>query len=146
MAKPKAPPVVETLERVDLDEDFSDVDGDLSNQFALKDPSPDRKYVWVHNDPQSIGLYKGDVRHYEVVYGQHDTARSVADAGIKDGEAVTMMDHVLMSCDRARADKRERFERLTNSNERKKLFRNAQGDTRLHRDDNGRWSRQEARG
>lgn len=140
MAKPKAAPATEVLERIDPDEDFSDVDGDLSNEFSLKDPDPNKHYVFVHDDRDSIGTYKSNVLKYEVVYAQNDDVRPLADGGYADGEAVRARDHILMSCDRARFEKRGRFERQQNSKERKKLFNRALGDAVMRRGDDGRWA------
>lgn len=141
----KASPVttVETLERIDPEgEDFSDVDGDYTHQFTLKDEDPTRQYVWVHDNPGDIGKYKGSLLKYAPVYAEADAVRPVADPGHEDGQVVRMMDHVLMSCDRALWEKRKRYESLTNQRERNQVFRkNSRGEVALRRDDKGRWSR-----
>ena len=106
---------VETLERIDLNEDFSDVDGDLTYEFALKpgEEDSDRHMVWIHNDPETIREYRDHVLHYEPVAG-------------KGGEVLTRRDHVLYSCDEAKFRKRERFKKVQDIKTRAQLSRAAQ--------------------
>lgn len=118
-AKPKAP--AEVLERIDPDEDFSDVDGDLNNEFMLSESqqNSDRHRVWVHNNVDTIREYRDGVLHYAPV---HDA----------EGVVVTRRDHVLMDCDQALFLKRDRFERLKNLKERATLSREAQKALRVY--------------
>lgn len=140
MAKPKAAPATQVLERIDPDEDFSDVDGDLGNEFALTGADPDKHYVFVHNDRDSIGTYKSHVLRYEPVYAQDDSVRPLADAGLEEGQTITVRDHVLMACPRALFEKRQRFERKRNAAERAGLFGQAMRDAVMRRGADGRWA------
>ena len=114
MPRPKKP-AVETLERIDLNEDFSDVDGDLTFEFALRDDEDDsdKHFVWVHNDPSSIDEYRHHVLKYEPI-------------ATKGGVTATRRDHVLMACDKGRFLKRERFKKVKDLKERAALSRAAQ--------------------
>lgn len=141
MAKQKAAPATEVLERIDPeeDEDFSDVDGDLNNEFALSNQDPDKHYVWVHNDRESIGQYKSDVLHYDLVHATEGGAQARS-GGFGEGELVTARDHVLMACSKARFDKKQRFDRTKNVTERKALLQRNRRDVRMERGDDGRWA------
>jgi hypothetical protein len=126
MPRAKAPaPKTETVERIDPDEDFSDVDGDLRAEFALSDEAPDRHYVWVHNKPETVGEYKGNLLGYKVEHAEADGVHPTMLYETQPGEAITRRDHVLMSCDRARFEKRERFERMKNKEMRTAFIRKA---------------------
>ena len=117
----------QVIERFDPDEDFSDVDGDLTNEFALDEDSqdPGRHYVWVRNDVESIGDYKGHVLKYKLEHYTKDGVVPRMRAEAKDDEMITRRDHVLMSCDRALFEKRERFERRKNDALRDGFMRKA---------------------
>jgi hypothetical protein len=113
MARAKKP-AIEVLDRIDLHEDFSDVDGDLTNEFALRpdEADSDKHFVWVHNDPEAVREYRDHVLHYEPV-----TVK---------GEIPTRRDHVLMACDEGRWRKRQRYEKVRDLKERAALTREAQ--------------------
>ena len=104
----------EVLNRIDLNEDFSDVDGDLTNEFALTDAEgdEDKHFVWVHNDPEAIREYRDHVLKYEPV--------------TVNGAVPTRRDHVLYACDRARFEKRQRYEKVRDLKERALLTKAAQ--------------------
>lgn len=108
-------PAVETLDRIDLNEDFSDVDGDLTYEFALRsgEEDSDRHVVWVHNDPDSIRDYRDHVLRYEPV---------------TDAKGVVMQrrDHVLMGCDKGKFMKRERFKKVQDIKARMAMSRELQ--------------------
>jgi hypothetical protein len=101
---------VSSLNRVDPDEDFSDVDGDPRNDFALTNEEDDRNYVWVRNNPDDIGEYKGGIVPYRIEYGADDGVMPRMAAEQPKGEAITKRGHVLMSCDKALWQKRNRYQ------------------------------------
>lgn len=116
---------VETLDRVDPDEDFSDVDGDPKNEFALNPDSedPTRHYHWAHNSPEDIGAYKGGVLGYRVENYADGGVRPQMCADVAVGEAITKRDHVLVSCDKALWEKRQRFERKQQADLNDRMFK-----------------------
>lgn len=120
----------EALERFDPseEEDFSDVDGDVNNEFTLAPESvdPDRHDVWVHNDPDTIRQYREGVLKYEPVHIGAAGQRCARADGEQEGEILTRRDHILMSCDEGRFRKRERFERFQNAKDRKAMGMKAQ--------------------
>ncbi len=148
MPRKASSPAVETLPRFDPDdEDFSDVDGDLNNEFQLHDADPDRQYVWVHNDPSSLGEYKGSVLKYQTESIADEGVRHGADPGLVKGEAIMQKDHVLMSCSRALWEKRQRWERLQDRQQRAVFFKKAgRGGTVMRRGDDGRWAGKQVEG
>ena len=143
MPRKSAPPAVEALPRIDPDdEDFSDVDGDLNNEFALHDADSDRHYVWVHNDPTSIGEYRGSVLKYVAESKAEDGVHHGGDPGFVNGESITQKDHVLMSCSKALWEKRLRWERMQDHQQRAVYFKKAADPRRgvMRRGDDGRWT------
>jgi hypothetical protein len=112
----------EVLKRHDLDlnEDFSDVDGDLTNEFQLRgdEKSSERHEVWIHNDPETIREYRDSVLGYE----------PVVDA---TGATMTRRDHVLYSCDQEKFLKKERFNKITYLKDMAKFNKKAQRDLRV---------------
>lgn len=127
MPRKAAAPKIQVSERFDPDEDFSDVDGDLRNEFEL-DPDttdPTRHYVWVRNDPESIGDYKGHILKYKLEHREEGGVMPRMAAETSPGEMIARRDHILMSCDKALFEKRERFERLKNSQMREGFMRKA---------------------
>lgn len=117
------PSQVETLQRIDPDEDFSDVDGDPRTEFALTNEDPDRQYIWAHNDPDDIGRLKGGVLGYKVEYAEDGGVNAKMHAGYTPGEVITKRDHVLMSCDRALWEKKERFEAKKTKEANERMFK-----------------------
>lgn len=144
----KSAPATETLPRFDPDdEDFSDVDGDLNNEFQLVEPDSDRHYVWVHNDPTSLGEYKGSVLKYQTESLAEGGVRHGADPGLVKGETITQKDHVLMSCSRQLWEKRQRWERMQDRQQRALFFKKAgRGGTVMRRGDDGRWTGKQIEG
>lgn len=112
---PRKKQAVETLNRIDLTEDFSDVDGDLTNEFALRpgEDDSDKHFVWVHNDPATLDEYRNHVLRYEP-------------ATDKGGKIPTRRDHVLYQCDKGKFLKRERYKKVRDLKERAQLSRDAQ--------------------
>lgn len=119
---------VKFLSRVDPDEDFSDVDGDLRGEFALDNEQPDRHYHWAHNDPNDIGAYKGGQLGYRVEYYVEDGVMARMHAEHTKGEAITKRDHVLVSCDKAMWQKRNRFEHMQTRQNNARMFKRRQRD------------------
>lgn len=100
---------VRFLTRIDPDEDFSDVDGDPRNEFALDGEESDRHYHYASQD--DIAEYKGGVVPYRVEYAGKDGVRVMQGVGdIKDGEPIVKKGLILVSCDKAKWQKRNRFE------------------------------------
>lgn len=121
MGRPKASAKTETLERFDPKEDFSDVDGDLNNEFALteEEHNSDRRALWVHNNADAIREYRTGVLKYQPV---HDA----------EGNIITRRDHILMDCDRALFNKRDRYERLENLKQRALMSKQGQKDLKVY--------------
>src|SRR4051812_41230555 len=124
---PRKPTTV-TIPRVDPDEDFSDVDGDYRTEFALDDETqdPTRHYHWAHKSPDDIGQYKGGVLGYRLEHYAKGGVRPLMCADETEGEAITKRDHVLVSCDRALWEKRERFLSKKTKEANERMFKAAQ--------------------
>ena len=137
---PKEKIVVEkVIQRFDPDEDYSDVDADPRNLFALNEDSmdPDRHYHWAHNSPTDIGEYKGGPVGYDIEHYRQDGVRVQMMQEGGEGETVTRKDHVLMSCDRAKWEKRQRFEQRHTQQTNDQMFKRNQrtvvaGDRRTY--------------
>jgi len=102
-------------ERFDPTEDFSDVIGDDLNRFALDNERPDRHYVWPHNSAEDISKFQAHVLNYQLeTYAGDDAKGALRPKGmqglLKQGDVIRVADHVLMSCDRERWEKRQRYE------------------------------------
>lgn len=111
-------------ERIDLNEDFSDVDGDPNAEFALVDgegntlgPEGDSTYcyLWAKNDGDGttgIPAFLAAIPPYEVV--KYDKGVTPAPRGtegfLTPGENIVVRDQVLMRCSRALKEKRRRYE------------------------------------
>lgn len=122
---------VKYLNRVDPDEDFSEVDGDLRGEFALDNEDPQRHYHWAHNNPNDIGQYKGGLLKYRVEYFEDGGVQARMNAGDVKGEAITKRDHVLISCDKAMWQKRNRFEHIETRKTNERMFKRRQSDLDL---------------
>lgn len=122
---------VKYLNRVDPDEDFSDVDGDLRGEFALDNEDPQRHYHWAHNDPNDVGAYKGGLLKYRVEHYHADGVMARMHAEHVEGEAITKRDHVLVSCDKAMWQKRNRFEHMQTRQTNDRMFKRKQRDLDL---------------
>ncbi len=134
-------------ERIDLDEDFSDVSGDPNSGFMLVDaegrvvpPEGDatRHYIFAHNSAdQTSGVtrFKNEKPGYEIVYFEKDGVRPAgAEAFLKEGDQIVVSDHVLMSCDRALHEKRGRYERHKTAIQNHKMAVARQSDVNLDDD------------
>lgn len=134
-------------ERIDLDQDWSDVSGDPGSNFQLVDadgrkipPQGDdeRFYVWAHdsNDPESgTGRYKREIPGYEIVRFRADGVRPIGStADLVEGEPIKVMDHILMSCDRALHDKRDAYLRHKDAIRRRQVDKMREGDVVLSPD------------
>ena len=126
---------VKFLSRVDPDEDFSDVDGDLRNEFALENEDPTRHYHWAHNNPNDIGQYKGGILKYRVEYTAPGNVEARMRSEFVEGEAITKRDHVLVSCDKAMWQKRNRFEHMQTRKNNERMFKRRQRDLDLRNPD-----------
>jgi hypothetical protein len=140
-AKPKAPKQsdmmrtlgVETLSRIDPDEDFSDVDGDPRNDFALENEDTDRHYVWVRNHPDDIGEYKGGVVGYRVEYAESGGVIPKMASEQVAGDSITKRGHVLMSCDLGQWQKKNRHDLAQTRRTNEMMFKRRMRDLDLRR-------------
>lgn len=123
---------VETLKRIDPDEDFSDVDGDPRNDFALDNEESDRHYAWVRNHPDDIGEYKGGIVGYRLEYFNEGVRPRMA-SELKADEPIQKRGHVLMSCDKALWQKRNRYELAKTHQHNEMMFKRRQRDLDLRR-------------
>lgn len=128
---------IKFLSRFDPDEDFSDVDGDPTNEFALVDEESDRHYHYAHNSPDDIGAYKGGIIPYRVEHATKDGVRPRMSAEIGEGETIQKRDLILMSCDKALWQKRNRFERQTSLRTNERMFKRRMKDTDFSHGDRG---------
>jgi hypothetical protein len=124
---------VSALSRIDPDEDFSDVDGDPSNEFALVNEDPERYSVWVRNHPDDIGEYKGGVVPFRVEYATDGGVGPRMSAEQPKDEAITKRGHVLMTCDKALWQKRNRFQLAKTREVNDLMFKRKQRDLDLRR-------------
>jgi hypothetical protein len=124
------------IPRVDPDEDFSDVDGDIRTEFALDESTmdPTRHYHMAHNSRDDIGQYTGGPLGYVVEHVAAGGVKFKQGYGLVNGEPLTKRDHVLVSCDKAMWEKRQRFEIKKNADMRGKMFRDAQSPIDLRRE------------
>jgi hypothetical protein len=102
------------LEPLPENEDYSDVAGDPGGEFALENKKSDRAYTWAHDSRDSISeLQRGAVPYGIEHYEGDDVEDALRPRGAKGfmqkGDRITVRDHVLMSCDRARLEKRKRY-------------------------------------
>jgi hypothetical protein len=124
---------VGALNRIDPDEDFSDVDGDPRNDFALVNEDPDRNYTWVRNHPDDIGEYKGGIVGHRIEYRAKDGVDLRMSGEQSADEAIQKRGHVLMSCDRALWQKRNRYQLNETRKHNEMMFKRRQRDLDLRR-------------
>ena len=122
---------VETLTRIDPDEDFSDVDGDPRNDFALINEDPDREYIWVRNHPDDVGEYKGGIVPHRIEYATKDGVGVRMASEQPVDEALQKRGHVLMSCDKALWQKRNRYQLSETRKTNERMFKRRQRDLHL---------------
>ena len=122
---------VNALSRIDPDEDFSDVDGDPRNDFALINEDPDREYCWVRNHPDDIGEYKGGIVPYRIEHAVKDGVTPKMAAEQPLDEMITKRGHVLMSCDKALWQKRNRYALAQTKRTNDMMFKRRQRDLHL---------------
>lgn len=134
------------LERIDPDEDFSDVDGDPKHEFALTNEATDRHYVWAHNSRDGIGDYKGGIVPYRIEHSDDEGVQARMAAEQVKGEMITKRDHVLMSCDLELWQKRNRYERVQTLRTNESMFKRRQRTTDLRDRDSVRAERESLRG
>jgi hypothetical protein len=118
------------LDRIDPDEDFSDVDGDPSNEFALDNEESDRHYHWAHRSDDDIGKYLGGSVPYRVErHGDAVSARMRAEFKEGDkGEPIVKRDLVLVSCDKGLWQKQNRSRYVAQQKLNAQMFRRRQRD------------------
>ena len=124
---------VKTLSRIDPDEDFSEVDGDPSSNFALDGEASDRHYVWVRNHPDDIGEYKGGLLKYQVEHWEDGGVAPRMSADGTKGEIIQKQGHILMSCDLALWQKKNRLDFKKTSETNAQMFKRKQRDLDLRR-------------
>lgn len=136
-----APKVVE---RIDLDEDFSDVSGDPGNEFTLCDgdgktipPEGDDTYHYIFadkNDSQfGPSFFKRQVPGYEVVYAEKG-GLTIRGLEFKEGETIESRDQVLLRCNRAKWEKLQRYQVHKHEIENRKMQKRAVGTVDMGRD------------
>lgn len=138
VAKPKQSDIqrtlgVETLKRIDPEEDFSDVDGDPRTNYALENEEGDRHYAWVRNQPDDVGEYKGGIVGYRVEYYEDGGVQPRMASELTKGEPIQKQGHVLMSCDKALWQKRNRYELAKTREHNEQMFKRRQKDLDLRR-------------
>lgn len=125
----------QVIERIDLDEDYSDVSGDPGGEFSLDNEDRNRHYVFAHNSPEDISQFKRDVCGYHVEqYLEGGVCPRGARGLIEVGEAITVRDHVLMSCDKAKWEKRQRYLNHKTTIDNERAARARQADVNLQAD------------
>ncbi len=126
---------MEVRPRIDLEEDFSDVSGDPGSEFSLDQEDSGRHYVFVHNDADDIAQFKRDVCGYELERLRADGPCPKGMRGIlTEGEAIVVRDHILMSCDKAKWEKRQRFLNNKTAIANAQMARARQSDVNLDAD------------
>lgn len=111
------PVQAKVVDRIDPSEDFSDVNGSDVAQFKLENERSDRKYVWptdTMEDRQRFQSGQVGVRYKAETYEGDDVPTALRPVGalgmFQKGDTIRIGPHVLMSCDRALWEKRQRFE------------------------------------
>lgn len=150
------PPRTLVRPRFDLDDDFSDVQGDWGIRYVLENKAADRHYVFVHDNPETQQQFMMDPVGWKVeTFAGYERAPVVEDGKpkldenkkvvmrddltkplgvyvrgtlgvVKEGDRITVADHVLMSCDLEKKEKREFYQAHKYEIERRKL-RDADG-------------------
>lgn len=137
------PPERKTISRIDLDEDFSDVSGDPGNEFTLVDangtvigPEGDNAYRYMfadRNDGQfGPSYWKRAIPAFEEVH--FDGSVTIKGMTFGEGERIESRDQVLLRCNRALKEKRERYERNKTAIQNRDMARAAQEDIVLDPD------------
>jgi len=98
------------LMRIDPDEDFSDVDGDPKTDFALSNTDPNRKYHWASQS--DIGNYKSGQLGYKIEHYEEGGVFATLNDEQRLGERIEKKDLILVSCDKAKWQKRNRYEHV----------------------------------
>jgi hypothetical protein len=132
------------IERIDLDEDFSDVSGTPGSEFTLHTadgqiipPEGDAEYhyCFVDKNDREFGLsfMKRNIPGYEVVTAEKGgvTIRGMEFAA---GETIESRDQVLMRCNRAKWEKLQRYQVNKHEIENRKMQRRGEGTVDLDRD------------
>ena len=123
---------VKFLTRIDPDEDFSDVDGDPKNQFSLDNEEGDRHYHYASQ--ADVGEYKAGVVPYRVERATKDGVAPLMGADdFKEGEPIVKKGMILVSCDKEKWQKRNRFEYVKTRKTNERMFRTRQSDVDLRR-------------
>ena len=131
-AKPKVSDAEELfgmpIARIDPDEDFSDVDGDPANEFALENEETARHYHWAHKSDDDIGKYVGGTVPYRIErHGEAVSARMSAELGENDkGAPITKRDLILVSCDKGLWQKQNRARHVEQTKLNNQMFRKRQ--------------------
>lgn len=118
------------LSRVDPDEDFSDVDGDPRNEFGLLEEESDRHYHYASKE--DIDSYLGGVVPYRIERHAEGGAKLLM--GVERpqaGEPIAKKGMLLVSCDKAKWQKRNRFEYVQGMKRNESLMKRRQRDTDL---------------
>lgn len=136
MGKSKtAASATEVLERFDPDELESEVDGDPNFEFKLNPETvpADRVFKWAHNDDKDLQIWTRRGAKVET-YQDGGVRLQGQDGPVEEGASICVDDHVLVSIDRVKEEKRVAREMARNAPIHKKLQRNATNDVRLRPD------------
>lgn len=109
------PVQAKVVDRIDPNEDFSDVNGSDVSQFQLENQKSDRHYIWPTDTLEDRQKFQGSqLRYIPEIYEGDDVEGALRPVGsfglLKKGDVIRVGVHVLMSCDRAKKEKHLRFE------------------------------------
>lgn len=136
------PPKV--IERIDLDEDFSDVSGDPGSEFTLCDgsgnvipPEGDDTYHYMFADKNDTqfgpSFFKRQPVGYEVVHAEKGGV-TIRGLEFKEGDIIESRDQILLRCNRAKWDKLQRYQVHKHEIENRKMQKRAVGTVDMERD------------
>lgn len=110
-------PQARVVERIDPEENFDDVIGNDTTRFTLENARPDRRYAWPEETHEDMARFRSGelgVRYNLETYQGDDDPDALRPVGaqglLKKGDSIRVGTHVLMSCDRALWEKRQRLE------------------------------------
>ena len=119
--KAKSAPASNVIPRLDIEEDFSDVMGGDLTRFKLENEVGDRRYAFAEETADDLRRYQsGEMGvRYKIEYYEGDEAENALrpvgsiGTGLKKGDMIRVGPHVVVSCDRAKWEKRQRMEAST---------------------------------
>lgn len=128
-------PEPRVVERIDPEEDFSDVIGDGMTRFRLENERSDRVYVWPEETPEDISRFQSGelgLTYTLETYEGDDVPEALRPAGmrglLKKGDLIRVGSHVCASADRKQWEKRKRYEATQTFDSNRRAMRSRQGD------------------